>query len=112
MVHTTTIRRLDAEKRPCEIDMEITDKDGKNPRIARGIYAVDENTLTYCIALPGKPRPKTFAKTNDIGRTLVILKRVKSQADPESSPTSNGGKAVSPQTGVEPSASVTKIRKP
>ncbi len=78
MVHTTTIKRLDANKTPSEIDMEVAENDG-NIRIATGIYLLNEDVFKYCIALPGQPRPKAFAVQRGDGHTLVVMKRATTQ---------------------------------
>jgi uncharacterized protein (TIGR03067 family) len=40
------------------------------------IYDLRGDSLTYCIAAPGYPRPTGFETRKDDGRTLVTLKRM------------------------------------
>jgi len=40
------------------------------------IYDLRGDSLTYCIAAPGYPRPTGFETRKDDGRTLVTLKRI------------------------------------
>jgi uncharacterized protein (TIGR03067 family) len=66
--------KLDATKNPKTID--FTPEGGKTPPLA-GIYALDSDKLTLCIALPGKPRPAKFASEADSGMTLSVWMREK-----------------------------------
>ena len=66
--------KLDATKTPKAID--FTPDGGKAPPIA-GIYALDGDTLTICLAPPGKPRPTKLAAEADSGNTLWVWKREK-----------------------------------
>jgi hypothetical protein len=57
--------------------MKIEDKKTGKTRIARGIFSLHDDTLKYCIATPGKPRPKSFESHKGDGHTLVVMKRLK-----------------------------------
>jgi uncharacterized protein (TIGR03067 family) len=66
--------KVDATKTPKAID--FTPDGGKTPPIA-AIYALDGDTLTICLAQPGKPRPTKLAAEADSGNTLWVWKREK-----------------------------------
>src|SRR6516165_585480 len=61
--------------RPALIDLTTVSPD--NPTLhTRGIYSLQGDVLTYCIAAPGRPRPAEFATAKGDGHTLVVLKRL------------------------------------
>jgi hypothetical protein len=62
--------------RPPPAPNESTDTlpDGKT---IKGIYKIDENTLTSSVAQAGKARPTEFASKPGTGRTLRVFKRAK-----------------------------------
>jgi uncharacterized protein (TIGR03067 family) len=74
--------KIDASKRPKEIDMEITDarKDDLNGKTALGIYELEGNTLKWCASEPGgMERPKEFSSNAENKHILATLKREKSK---------------------------------
>ena len=73
---------LNPSKKPKEIDMKITeDETGKhNGKTALGIYALDGDTLKWCVAEPGTTeRPKDFSAPADTKFMFITLKRAKSK---------------------------------
>ena len=71
-----TTFEIRADKKPKEVDVFM--KLGEIDVVWRGVYELSGNTLTICLAEPGKGRPKVIGRTADNGRALMILKRVKS----------------------------------
>jgi uncharacterized protein (TIGR03067 family) len=70
------IIRIDSTKIPKEID--ILDETGmKNGQTKLGIYELDGDTYTYCLAPPGKPRPTEFSSKEGSGYSLGVSKREK-----------------------------------
>jgi uncharacterized protein (TIGR03067 family) len=47
-------------------------------QVVKGIYKLEGNTITYCWADPGQPRPNEFATKADSGLTLMKFLRVNS----------------------------------
>ena len=65
--------KIDASKKPAEIDFVIKDK-----KVDRGIYRfIDKDTLELCVETEGGERPKEFAAPKDSNRILFVLKRGK-----------------------------------
>ena len=79
IVRTTILKKLDATKTPKEIDLLVYDFFEKARPFQikqvemKGIYKLKDGELTWCLALPGKPRPKEFAAPMGSGLTLVTL---------------------------------------
>jgi uncharacterized protein (TIGR03067 family) len=63
---------VDATKEPKETTDTLPD--GKT---IKGIYMLDGDTLTSCVAEPDKDRPTEFASKPGSGHTLRVFKRVK-----------------------------------
>ncbi len=64
--------RVDAGKRPSEIDSTTEGKGG----IEAGIYAIDGDTLKMCLATSGGPRPKEFVTAKGGDHLLIVFRRV------------------------------------
>jgi uncharacterized protein (TIGR03067 family) len=47
--------------RPAQIDLTTAYQNDPTRLHTRGIYSLRGNVLTYCIAVPGGPRPAEFA---------------------------------------------------
>jgi uncharacterized protein (TIGR03067 family) len=68
--------KVDLSKKPKQIDITFTDGPEKG-KTALGIYELEGDTYTVCVALTGKARPKEFTSKTGTGYVLEVLKRVK-----------------------------------
>ena len=74
--------KLDPSKKPKAIDMMITeDENGEHKgKTALGIFALDGDTLKWCVAEPGTTeRPKDFSAPADTNLMFITLKREKAK---------------------------------
>ncbi len=72
----TGIFKIDSSKKPKEIDfMEESDTKGEKTKL--GIYEIDGDTLRFCLAPAGKPRPTEFTSKAGSGHSLGVMKREK-----------------------------------
>jgi len=72
--------KIDASKKPMEIDFEITEamKDELKGKTGFGIYSVEGDTLKLCVNEPGMPeRPKEFAAQADSKHILLTCQHQK-----------------------------------
>jgi uncharacterized protein (TIGR03067 family) len=72
--------KIDASRRPRTIDLTVTggQVEGDNGKVARGIYQVDGDTLTWCTAEPGdETRPTEFATKQGTKHSLITCKKEK-----------------------------------
>jgi len=60
---------------PAAIDLTTSYQGDPVSLHTKAIYELKGDTLTYCIAAPGLPRPTEFATSLADGRTLVVLAR-------------------------------------
>jgi uncharacterized protein (TIGR03067 family) len=60
---------------PPGIDLTTLYAGDPTPLHTKAIYIVAGDTLTYCIAAPGQPRPTDFETAPGDGRTQVVLMR-------------------------------------
>jgi uncharacterized protein (TIGR03067 family) len=65
---------LDAAKTPNQINMLGTEGDLKGKE-AQGIYLLHDDVLQICYAMPGQPRPASFASLPGSGVYLIEWKR-------------------------------------
>jgi uncharacterized protein (TIGR03067 family) len=72
----TTIISLDPKAKPAVIDLKIA-SGADIDKVVKGIYKLDGDTLTICVAEPGKDRPKAFEAKMGTGHTLLVFKREK-----------------------------------
>jgi uncharacterized protein (TIGR03067 family) len=72
----TGIFKIDSAKKPKEIDfMEESDTKGEKTKL--GIYEIDGDTIKFCLAPLGKPRPTEFTSKQGSGHSLGVMKREK-----------------------------------
>ena len=67
--------KLNTDKSPVEIDLEIQFPDDLKGTKARGIIALDGMTLKLCYHHENKDRPKKFESTGENGYFLWTMKR-------------------------------------
>jgi len=65
---------IDPSQSPKAIDY-LNLAGGNKGKAQLGIYKVEGDLATYCIAPPGAPRPATFESTKQNGATLTVWKR-------------------------------------
>lgn len=65
---------LDPSHVPKTIDVIPDGGQNRDERVL-GIYKIDGNTLTICMAAPGKPRPNKWKADKDSGCTLRTFRR-------------------------------------
>jgi uncharacterized protein (TIGR03067 family) len=68
--------RLDASVKPRAVDLRLTAGPDKG-KLVLGIYKLEGDTLTVCVAEPDRPRPTEFASRAGSGHMLFVFKRVK-----------------------------------
>jgi uncharacterized protein (TIGR03067 family) len=68
--------RLDAAAKPPAIDLTMTAGNDKGKTV-RGIYRLDGDRLTICVAEPGKERPKEFRAPEGAEATVLAFERSK-----------------------------------
>jgi uncharacterized protein (TIGR03067 family) len=68
--------RLDASKKPGEIDTTTEGREGAE----KGIYEVEGDTLKLCLATRGGTRPKAFSTKSGTDHILIVLRRAKPTA--------------------------------
>ena len=69
---------VDPAKQPKALDMTATEGKGKGDK-KLGIYEIKGDQLRACLALPGMPRPTTFAADPGSNRLLGEYRRVKAK---------------------------------
>jgi uncharacterized protein (TIGR03067 family) len=69
---------VDPSKKPKAIDYTMTEGPTKG-KTHLGIYEVDEDTVKFCFAAPGKERPTEFTAKEGSQWTLSVWKREKKE---------------------------------
>jgi uncharacterized protein (TIGR03067 family) len=67
---------LDPRAKPRAIDLKLTGGGDKGKTVA-GIYKLQGDTLTICVAEPGRKRPEDFTSDKGSGHILLVFKRAK-----------------------------------
>jgi uncharacterized protein (TIGR03067 family) len=70
----TTIIGLDPEAKPGSLDLKVDTGDDTG-KVVKAIWKLSGDTLTICVAEPGKDRPKEFEGKKDSGHTLMVFKK-------------------------------------
>jgi uncharacterized protein (TIGR03067 family) len=68
--------KLDSGKTPKTLDI-ISDAGPNKGKTLKGIYKIEGDTFTYCVAGPDKDRPTEFSAKEGSGHTLLVNKREK-----------------------------------
>jgi len=71
-----SVARLDGKAKPAELDLKIT-AGADLDKVVKGIWKLEGDTLTICIAEPDKERPKAFEAKEGTGHTLLVLRKAK-----------------------------------
>jgi uncharacterized protein (TIGR03067 family) len=72
---------LDPGQDPKAIDV-IADGGPSRGKRVLGIYKIDSNQLTLCMADPDQPRPREFKAEKGSGHTLMVFTRQETRARP------------------------------
>ncbi len=70
----TTIILLDPKAKPATLDLKVDTSDDAGKEV-KAIWKRSGDTLTICVAEPGKDRPTEFAGKKDTGHTLMVFKK-------------------------------------
>jgi uncharacterized protein (TIGR03067 family) len=68
--------RLDPAAKPRAIDLKVVTGPDKGKAV-RGIYRLEGDELSICVAEPEKDRPTVFRTAEGSGHTLLVFKRAK-----------------------------------
>ena len=69
---------LDPTKTPKQIDLKHRKPRARRRSSGRGIYSLDDDTMTLCWVYEGE-RPKAFPATGDSEANLLVLKRARAR---------------------------------
>ncbi len=72
---------VDPSKSPKEVTDTVTEGPAKG-QILKGIYWIEGDTLTSCVAPDGEVRPNEFSAPSGSRRTLRVFRRAKPPGDP------------------------------
>lgn len=70
------LSRLDSKAKPAELDLKIAAGPDKG-KVVKGIWKLEGDELTVCIAEPGRGRPAEFQGAEGTGHTLLVFRRAK-----------------------------------
>jgi uncharacterized protein (TIGR03067 family) len=87
---------IDPTKTPREVTDTINDGPNKGKQIL-GIYALEGDTLTSCVAPIGKDRPAEFGTVAGSGHTLRVFRRVKAEETGNGPPATREAKSAEPE---------------
>jgi uncharacterized protein (TIGR03067 family) len=69
------VTRIEPGQAPRAIDFLCTEGPGAAGKRFLGIYLLEGDELTVCLAPPGRPRPTEFAGSRESGHALHLLRR-------------------------------------
>jgi uncharacterized protein (TIGR03067 family) len=70
----TSIIALDPKAKPAALDLKVDTSDDAG-KVVKAIWKRSGDTLTICVAEPGKDRPTEFDGKKDSGHTLMVFKK-------------------------------------
>ena len=70
----TTIIAIDPKAKPATLDLKVDTSDDAG-KVVKAIWKRSGDTLTICVAEPGKDRPTEFEGKKDSGHTLMVFKK-------------------------------------
>jgi uncharacterized protein (TIGR03067 family) len=77
---------LDPSKSPKEIDYDVLEGEFRGQK-QQGIYAIEGNTVRFCFASPGQPRPTDFTAPAGSGRSFSAWQKISGPPTADAGPT-------------------------
>ncbi len=98
-VYMKSTYTLDPTKNPKSIDYDVLEGEFRGQK-QQGIYEIEGNTVTFCFANPGLPRPTDFTAGPGSGRSFSTWQKISGPPVTQVQPTPTGdaktGAVVSP----------------
>jgi uncharacterized protein (TIGR03067 family) len=69
--------KFDPHARPATLDTKISKSSDGEPAFSMAIYKIEDDRLTICKVMPGKPRPTEFATSTGSSNYMMIFRRLK-----------------------------------
>jgi uncharacterized protein (TIGR03067 family) len=76
VIEDAAITNLNPKTKPGSVDLKITAGPDLD-KVVKGIYKLEGDTLTICIAEPDRDRPTAFAAREGTGHTLFVFRKRK-----------------------------------
>lgn len=71
-----SVELLEGKGKPATVELKIA-SGADIDKVVKGIWKLDGDTLTLCVAEPGQARPKEFQGAEGTGHTLLVFKKAK-----------------------------------